>query len=95
MIKAMWALGLGVLLLTLAACINRVTSANYQKIEQGMARDQVVEILGEPDEISSMSLAELSGATATWRGGENMITVVFANRQVMFKSFGDIPPRKQ
>lgn len=94
MIKHLGRLALCVLLLGLAACSNRVSHAEYQKIEQGMERSKVIDILGEPDDISSMSIGELSGATATWRGYENMITVVFANRQVMFKSFGNAPPER-
>lgn len=85
-----WLVGLCMLLM-LAACSNRINTSNYQQIEQGMERSQVIELLGEPDDLSSMSLGEISGATAQWRGDGNMITVVFANQTVMFKSFGAVP----
>lgn len=79
------------LALILGGCGNRVDRAHFERIETGMSQEEVVAILGEPDTIDSVSIGRVSGSTAQWRGGGRVITVVFANDEVTFKSFGDEP----
>lgn len=87
--------GLLLVALVVTACGTRVTTENYRQIEQGMTRGQVIDLLGKPDNLSSMTMGKLSGAAAQWQGNGNTITVVFANEKVMFKSFGDVPAERQ
>lgn len=89
---ALFALALALLA---AGCGNRVDRAHFERVENGMSQEEVVAILGEPDTIESMSLGRISGATAQWRGGGRVITVVFANDEVTFKSFGDEPRKEE
>lgn len=70
--------------LLLAAC-SKVTPANFEKIQDDMTRQQVMDILGEPTDVSSASLLGFSGGTATWRDGKTVITVRFVNDKVVSK----------
>ncbi|GAA5784849.1 hypothetical protein GCM10007860_06710 [Chitiniphilus shinanonensis] len=72
------------LLLSLVAC-SRLTQENYAKIETGMTRERVVEILGEPDQSDSGSLLGISGEHAQWKSGGTTVTVQFVNDKVMTK----------
>lgn len=74
------------LALFLVACAGKVTPENYEKIENGMTRDEVIKILGQPDDQSSVAVGDLSGTTATWTGGEYTVSITFANDKVAFKS---------
>lgn len=95
MMKQMTRSGLCLVLLALSACMNQVSIENYKKIEPGMTRARVVELLGEPDTISSVGIGGLSGARAQWTDGEQVITIVFANKQVMLKRMGNAPPQQR
>ncbi|MES1943030.1 putative lipoprotein [Salinisphaera sp. PC39] len=77
-----------VLALIVAGCGSRVDRAHFERIENDMSQDEVVAILGEPDDLESVALGGVSGATATWRDGDRAITVVFTNDRVTFKRFG-------
>jgi len=79
--------------LLLAGCADPVTLENFDRIEQGMSQDDVLAILGEPDEISSMELGSLSGTLATWRGRKGVINVQIFNDEVWGKQFS--PPGSQ
>ncbi|TJZ75554.1 DUF3862 domain-containing protein [Chitiniphilus eburneus] len=72
-------------LLMLTAC-SRLSPENYAKIETGMAREQVVDILGEPDQSDGASLLGISGERATWESGGTTVTVQFVNDKVMTKN---------
>lgn len=72
-----------------AGCDNRVDRAQFERIENGMSQEEVVAILGEPDTIESVTLGRVSGSTAQWRADGRVVTVVFANDEVAFKSLGD------
>lgn len=72
------------LALFLLAC-SKVTPANFEKIQDDMTRQQVVDILGEPSDVSSASVLGFSGGTATWRDGKTVITVRFVNGRVVSK----------
>lgn len=71
----------------LAGCGSKISQTNFDKIEKGMTRDQVVALLGEPTKSSSVSLAGLSGASAEWTDGKATISIQFFNEKVAMKQF--------
>lgn len=77
------------LALLLTACGDTVTRENYEKIETGMSQDEVIALLGEPQEFNSVELGELSGGTARWTGKTQSISVTFTNDKVAFKRIGE------
>jgi hypothetical protein len=77
--------------LLLAGCNQKtVTKENYDRVENGMSTEEVVEILGEPDDKTSAGAAMegVTGSTATysWTDGDRTITVVFVNDKVFTKA---------
>ncbi len=60
-------LALIALVLLLTAC-SAVTQENYGRIESGMSREPVYQIIGEPDEVSGGGFEENQVAAETWRG---------------------------
>jgi hypothetical protein len=71
---------LGLLVFTLAACgSSKLTQDNFDKIQTGMTRAQVVIILGEPTESSSVDMAVFSGTVSKWKRGDVTITIQFLN----------------
>ncbi|MEQ8798026.1 MAG: DUF3862 domain-containing protein [Salinisphaeraceae bacterium] len=76
-----------VMMVSVAACDRRINRDNFDRIEEGMSRSAVIELLGEPDEQSSLGLGSFSGATLRWVDGDRSIAVMFANDQVAFRSF--------
>lgn len=76
-----------VMMVSVAACDGRINRDNFDRIEEGMSRSAVIELLGEPDEQSSLGLGSFSGATLRWVDGDRSIAVMFANDQVAFRSF--------
>lgn len=79
------------LLIALAACGDHVSAEDFRFIEKDMPREHVIDRLGEPDELSSMGIGDLTGTSARWRGDERMITILFANDRVVFKSLDRVP----
>lgn len=77
------------LVLGLAGCGDRITKAEYRRIETGMTRDQVIAVLGTPDALHAAAVGELSGASAAWRADERVVSVLFVNGKVVFKSLGE------
>lgn len=76
--------GLLLAAVALAAC-SKLTQANYDKIADGMNKQQVVTLLGEPQEASGASFLGLSSGSAVWRDGKTVITVRFLNDKVVSK----------
>jgi hypothetical protein len=72
----------GVLLI---GCESNITAENFDRIQTGMTRAEIVAILGEPDETAGFGFGELSGEAATWSEGDNFITVQFVNNKVFAK----------
>ena len=58
----------------------------YNKIEEGMAYEEVLTILGEPTESKSIGIGPLSGTAATWDDGTTRISIKFLNEKVQLKS---------
>jgi hypothetical protein len=77
-------LALGLLLLTACATVTR---ENYDRIRTGMTLDEVVDILGEPDDLDSVGLGPLEAANATWVGKSGTISIQFAGGKVLVKRF--------
>ena len=75
-----------VLIMVLPAC-SRVNQANFNQIDEGMSYDQVVRILGQPDDSKSVGIGPLSGTSARWEGREGTITIQFLNDKVKIKRF--------
>lgn len=76
-----------ILAVSLTACDSRINRDNFDRIEEGMSRSAVIDLLGEPDEQSSVGLGGFSGATLRWVDGDRSIAVMFANDEVAFRSF--------
>jgi hypothetical protein len=72
------------LLLLLAAC-GKINRDNFDRISDGMSKQQVVQLLGEPSESSGASLFGISGDSAVWRGNGTEIDVQFLNGKVIAK----------
>ncbi len=79
--------------LLIAAC-SKVSQENFSKIEQGMSEQDVLALLGKPDESSSVDVLGVSGTTSHWVHGDAEITVRFVNGKVALKSF-DKPAQPQ
>jgi len=76
-----------IMALLLSACGSKISQENFNKIKDGMAEADVVNILGEPTESSSMGVAGLSGSSATWKYDKTTITIQFVNGKVALKNF--------
>jgi hypothetical protein len=66
-------------------CERRVSAENFDRIQPGMSKAEIVEILGEPDETSGFGMGDLSGDAATWMSGKDSISVQFVNGKVFAK----------
>jgi hypothetical protein len=76
-----------IMALLLSACGSKISQENFNKIKDGMAEADVVNILGEPTESSSMGVAGLSGSSSTWKKDKTSITIQFVNGKVALKNF--------
>jgi hypothetical protein len=79
--------------LALAACGSRVSQENFDRIQSGMTREEVVAILGAPTETSGFSVGGLSGESAAWSGKDAGISIQFANGKVMSKQYSKVEAR--
>ncbi|MBI2379337.1 MAG: outer membrane protein assembly factor BamE [Gammaproteobacteria bacterium] len=72
--------------LLLSACGSKVNEANFDKVKEGMVKEEVRAILGEPDQSDSGSFAGLSGASQVWESEEATISVQYFNDKVVAKN---------
>ncbi|MBI1942906.1 MAG: hypothetical protein HYS35_04500 [Betaproteobacteria bacterium] len=79
--------------LLLAAC-SKVTQENFGKIQDGMAEQEVLAILGSPTESSSTTVLGISGTTSRWVSGDAEIMIRFLGGKVAVKRFDKAPPGK-
>lgn len=88
MSRALSRSGLAAVLLAaaLAAGCSNVNPENYAKIQGGMARDQVYEVLGQPDDVAGGGLGALSVSAETWKGPKHTIHITFAGDKVALKT---------
>lgn len=73
------------LLMSVVACNSPVNQENFSRIEPGMPESEVITMLGEPAETTSIDLGLFSGTTATWRHKNTVIFVQFLNGKVQTK----------
>lgn len=76
----------------LAACEQGVlgpTQEDFRQVKAGMSRDQVHDLLGDPDEVDSASIGSLSGTAEIWRGEAHRLSVQYLNGEVKYT---DIEP---
>lgn len=81
------------LVLLVAAC-SKVTPENFAKIQDGMAEQEVLAILGSPTESSSTSVLGISGTTSRWVSGDAEIMIRFLGGKVAVKRFDKTAARK-
>lgn len=75
-------------LAVLTSCGSKLTEENFAKIENGMSREDVVSILGEPTDSGSVGFGGFSGGMATWKDDSGtVITVQFVNEKVAGRQF--------
>jgi hypothetical protein len=71
----------------LAGCGSRVNQKNFQKIKNDMPQEEVISILGEPTETSSIGVGPFSGTSSVWDTTEGTVTIQFVNGKVKMKTF--------
>ena len=76
-----------------AACGSKISAENFARIQNGMTQKEVVAVLGEPTETSSVSIGGLSGGMATWKDGSTVISVQFVNDKVQAKQLSREAPQ--
>ena len=74
-------------MLLLTACGSKLSEENFDQIENGMAKEDVIDLLGKPTETSSLELGGLSGTSAVWDDGNKRITIQFINNKVKVKQY--------
>jgi len=75
-----------VICMSLVSCSgSKISQENFEKIQTGMPLAQVIAILGEPTESSSVDVAVVSGTVSKWKAGDVTITIQFLNGKVVAK----------
>lgn len=74
-------------ILALAACNSskRLTKANVDEVQEGMAKKQVESILGPPTTVDTKDFALLKKTTYVYAQGKDSITIVFKEDKVQSK----------
>jgi outer membrane protein assembly factor BamE (lipoprotein component of BamABCDE complex) len=74
-------------ILAFAACNSskRLTKANVDEVQEGMAKKQVESILGPPTTVESKDFALLKKTTYVYAQGKDSITIVFKEDKVQSK----------
>jgi hypothetical protein len=67
--------------LVLAGC-SKITQANYDKIEMGMTYQEVVDIIGAPDEMQDV----MGAKNCVWGKDSKVINIKFIGDKVVFHS---------
>ncbi len=79
---------IGLVAAFVAACGSKIKQSNFDKIENDMTREDVIDILGEPTDSSNVGIAGFSGGMASWSDDDgNTITIQFVNGRVKGKQF--------
>lgn len=87
------ALALGVLVSVALAACSKVNQENFAKVQEGMSEQEVMALLGTPDESNSVNILGVSGTSARWTDRHATITVRFVNGKVALKSFDKPLPK--
>lgn len=56
--------------------------AVFDQVKAGMSREQVHDLLGEPDSMKGASIGSLSGQRDIWTGPEHRFSVQYLNGEV-------------
>lgn len=76
----------------LAACEQGIlgpTQEDFRQVKAGMSREQVHDLLGDPDQVDSASIGSLSGTAEIWQGEAHRLSVQYLNGEVKYT---DIEP---
>lgn len=66
---------------------SKYTQENFDKVQNGMAKQDVISILGEPTSSASMDIRGFSGTTAEWKDKDAKISIQFLNDKVELKTY--------
>ncbi len=81
------------LIFAVASCGSKVNEANYQRIQDGMSREEVESILGQATEGQSVGFGGFSGGNAVWKADDGTtISIQFVNGKVASKQFFQAEP---
>jgi len=70
------------------SCGSKINQSNFDKIENDMTREDVIDILGEPTDSADVGFAGFSGGMSSWSDDDgNIITIQFGNGKVKGKQF--------
>ncbi len=72
-------------ILLLAGC-SKATAENYEKIEVGMSKDKVHEILGKPSKVEGTEIGPASLSIETFNNDPVVITITYNGDEVGMKS---------
>lgn len=72
-------------MLLLAGC-SRATPENYDKIEVGMKKDQVHDLIGRPSKVEGGGIGPVSILVETWNNDPVTITITYEGDTVGMKS---------
>jgi hypothetical protein len=75
-----------VLSVFLIACGSKLTQANFDKVNDGMTYDEVVDILGEPESSNGGKLMR----ECIWKDDKYTVKILFRNEKMEDKTMSDI-----
>lgn len=88
---------IGLIFLFNACSAPQLTYSNFLKVQKGMSPEEVIDILGEPTDVTSVSadmgfgaifgLGDVSGTNMIWKGNNGKADVIFLNNKVKSTSF--------
>jgi hypothetical protein len=82
---------LAIALLLAASACSKITQENFAKVHDGMSEQEVLALLGNPTESSSVGVLGLSGTSSRWVANDAVITIQFVNGKVRLKNFEKRP----
>lgn len=69
-----------------SSCGSKISEKNYERIQDGMTREEVESILGMPTDTKSVGFGGFSGSHATWKAADGTtIMIQFVNGKVVSK----------
>jgi hypothetical protein len=68
-------------------CASKINQDNFDQVQPGMTMKEVIAIVGQPTESSSINVGGLSGTAATWKHRGATIAIQFLNDKVQAKQF--------
>jgi hypothetical protein len=89
--KTMRFLTIFLTLFLVVSCQSKITHNHYDQIHPGMRYSDVIEILGEPNSTSAISLGTFSGTSANWKRHHGEIKIQFLDGIVKSKSYTSDP----